>query len=66
MKTIKNQEGRDARINELHAQAARLWPKIEGIIDELQMLGPHSADGDNAVINVREWLGVLSKRGVRK
>jgi hypothetical protein len=52
----------DARIRELHAEAREMWPKLERIIDELKHLGPHSLDGNNALLNVREWLSQLSRR----
>lgn len=56
------QESRDLRIRALHREAGALWPRIEKIIDELKGLGPDSADGDNALVNVRQWLRDLSKR----
>jgi len=56
------QEDRDQRINELHQKAMNMWPKLENLIDELKCLGPHSFDGDNALLNTREWLEQLSKR----
>lgn len=56
------QAERDRRINELHQKASSMWPKIESIIDELKLLGPHSLDMDNALLNTREWLEQLSKR----
>lgn len=63
-KKIENmsQDDRDQRINELHRQAMAAWPKIEQIIDELKVLGPHSFDAENALLNTREWLDQLSKR----
>lgn len=57
-----SQDERDQRINELHRKAMSLWPKIENLIDELKLIGPHSFDGDNALLNTREWLDQLSKR----
>jgi hypothetical protein len=62
MAAIKTQEDRDNRIRALHEQASKHWPKLESIIDELKALGPHSADGDNAIANVRDWLKQLSRR----
>lgn len=62
MKTPKTQQPRDDRIREIHADAGQLWPKIEAMIDELKMLGPHSLDGDNALMNLRYWLRDLSQR----
>lgn len=62
MKKPKNQDEIDARINKLHREAMSMWPKIEKIIDELKMLGEHSLDRDNALLNTREWLDQLSKR----
>jgi hypothetical protein len=56
------QEQRDERIRELHDQVRCLWPQIESIIDELKVLGHHTLDGNNALLNVREWLEQLSKR----
>ena len=53
---------KDERIRELHQEAGKHWPMIEAIIDELKSLGPHSLDGDNALLNVRDWLYQLSKR----
>ena len=58
----KTQDEKDHRINELHAEAHRMWPKIEKLIDELKGLGPHSLDRWNALLNTREWLDGLSKR----
>lgn len=55
-------EEKDSRIRGLHVQALGLWPTMEGIIDDLKALGPHSKDGDNALANTREWLDQLSKR----
>jgi hypothetical protein len=60
--TPTTQAERDRRINELHAEALTLWRRIEGIIDELKRLGPHSTDKDNALLNVREWLRMLARR----
>lgn len=62
--TIKKskQDKVDERIRDLHLQAIEIWPRIEAIIDELKSLGPHSIDGENALINTREWLRQLSKR----
>lgn len=57
-----SQDERDQRINELHRQSMAMWPEIEQIIDELKMLGPHSFDAENALLNTREWLDQLSKR----
>lgn len=62
MKVYKTQEARDQRIRELHEKAGDMWPKLEGIIDELKGLGPHSHDRDNTLLNVREWLKQLSQR----
>ncbi len=58
----KAQKERDTRICELHYEAQKMWPKLEQIIDELKSLGPHSLDGDNALLNTREWLEQLSRR----
>ncbi len=57
-----HQNQKDQRIRDLHQQAGKHWPALESIIDELKELGPHSLDGDNALANVREWLGQLAKR----
>lgn len=57
-----SQDERDQRINELHSKAMSMWPKIESLIDELKCLGPHSFDGENALLNTREWLDQLSRR----
>jgi hypothetical protein len=57
-----SQGERDERIRELHTEAFSMWPKLEELIDELKMLGSHSLDGDNALLNTREWLAQLSKR----
>jgi len=46
----------------LHHKALGIWPKVEKIIDELKYLGGHSFDGNNALLNTREWLDQLSKR----
>lgn len=56
------QAEKDAKIRELQQQASGLWPTVEGLIDDLKRLGPHSMDGDNALANTREWLKQLSKR----
>lgn len=61
-KKCNTQDERDQRINELHEKALAMWPKIEKIIDELGSLGSHSTDGNNAIMNTREWLEQLSKR----
>ena len=53
---------RDERIRELHSRACGLFPQLESIIDELKILGPHSIDGDNARMNVGDWLKMLAKR----
>lgn len=58
----KTQAEKDKRIQKLDDDARNLWPKIEKIIDELKGLGPHSLDGDNTLMNVREWLQQLSRR----
>lgn len=58
----KTQDARDARIRLLHDKAAKHWPELEAIIDELKMLGPHSFDGDNGLANVRQWLAQLVRR----
>lgn len=52
----------DKRIQELHAKAKSHWPELEKIIDELKRCGPHSLDGNNALLNVRQWLRDLSVR----
>lgn len=56
------QADKDSQIRELQQRASGLWPTMEGIIDDLKALGPHSKDGDNALANTREWLEQLSKR----
>lgn len=62
MKQLKTQEERDQRICDLHRKAMAMWPEIEKIIDELKLLGPHSLDRDNALLNTRDWLDQLSRR----
>lgn len=62
MKEQVTQEQADTRIRELHDQAIKMRSQIESIIDELKSLGPHSLDGENALLNTQEWLGQLSKR----
>ncbi len=52
----------DKRIDELHAEARKLWPQLERIIDELKCCGPHSLNRDNALKNVRQWLLSLAAR----
>ncbi len=52
--SIKSQDQKDSRINELHAEAQMMWPKLEKLIDELKKLGPHSLDGTNALSNTRQ------------
>lgn len=56
------QEQKDDRIRELHGDALKLWPKIEKIIDELKLLGPHSLDSNNALLNTEDWLQQLAGR----
>lgn len=56
------QEQKDERIRELHSDALKLWPQIEKIIDELKLLGPHSLDSNNALLNSAEWLEQLADR----
>ncbi len=58
----KTQTEKDKRIQKLDDEARSMWPKIEKIIDELKDLGPHSLDGENTLMNVREWLQQLSRR----
>lgn len=58
----KTQAEKDKRIQKLDDDARNMWPKIEKIIDELKNLGPHSLDGENTLMNVREWLQQLSRR----
>lgn len=60
--TNKSVRTTDVHIDELHAEARQLWPRLESIIDELKGLGPHSRDGNNALLNIREWLAQLSNR----
>jgi hypothetical protein len=57
-----SQKDKDQTIRERHQQASVLWLKIEATIDDLKALGPHSLDGDNALMNVQERLNQLSKR----
>jgi len=57
-----SQDERDQRIRELHREVLSIWPELENIIDELKFLGHHSLDGNNALLNTREWLEQLSKR----
>jgi hypothetical protein len=57
-----DQTAKDLRINELHEEALSMWSKVENIIDELKLIGPHSRDGNNALLNTRDWLEQLSKR----
>ncbi|WP_371436312.1 hypothetical protein [Polaromonas sp.] len=59
----KNPTGQDdKRIDELHAEATKLWPKLEKLIDEMKKLGPHSLNGNNALDNTRNRLRDLSQR----
>lgn len=61
--TIKQRQNRvDLRIVQLHAIARSECRKIEQLIDELKVLGPHSLDRDNALANIREHLAQLSRR----
>jgi hypothetical protein len=46
----------------LHAKALKCFGELKEIIDQLKNLGPHELDGDNALLNVREWLESLSRR----
>lgn len=61
MKELTQQQ-KDDRIRELHGHALKLWPKIEKIIDELKLLGPHSLDSNNALLNTGDWLQQLAGR----
>lgn len=56
------QQQRDARIQALHAEAGKMWTKLEKIIDELKKLGPHSLDRANAILNTEQHLKDLSER----
>lgn len=60
--TTQEQDRKDRRINDLHAEAQKMWPKLEKLIDELKRLGPHSLDRGNALANTRQWLKDLSQR----
>jgi hypothetical protein len=60
--TPSQQAKNDARIEQLHAQAAKYWPQLEKIVDELKTCGRHSLNGDNALQNVRESLRDLAQR----
>lgn len=60
--TTSSQAKNDKRIEQLHAKAAKHWPELEQIIDELKMCGAHSLDGKNALSNIRQWLRDLSQR----
>lgn len=57
-----SQAEKDSKIRDLHQEASAMWPKIERIIDDLKVLGPHSLDGENALMNIRNWLDQISKR----
>jgi hypothetical protein len=46
----------------LHFKAIKCFGELKGIIDQLKNLGPHELDGDNALLNIREWLEALSRR----
>jgi hypothetical protein len=56
------QSKNDKRIEQLHVKAAKHWPELEKLIDELKSCGQHSVNGNNALDNVRQWLRELSKR----
>lgn len=56
------QDEKDERINHVHAELLKMFNDIEICIDELKSLGDHSLNGDNALLNTREWLQQLSKR----
>lgn len=57
-----NRAQNDRRIEVLHGKAKVFWPQLEAIIDELKELSPHSLDGNNTLMNIREWLAQLSRR----
>lgn len=59
---VKTQQQTDRRIDTLQSEAAKLRSKLEKIIDEMKARGPHSINGDNALMNTREWLKNLSQR----
>jgi hypothetical protein len=46
----------------LHAKARNHFRDLESIIDELKAAGPCKLDGNNALLNVREWLSQLAGR----
>jgi hypothetical protein len=62
MTMSQHQATRDKRIDVLHAQAQKLWPQLEKIIDELKCSGPHSLNHNNALSNIRQTLKDLSQR----
>lgn len=73
MLTVKFAEPEDGKspgeqAAELHDDAGRLWGPIEGIIDGLKRARGQARSArdretaDNALENVREWLGQLSRR----
>jgi hypothetical protein len=46
----------------LHAKALKHFRELEKIIDDLKAAGPCKLDGNNALLNTRDWLRQLSGR----
>jgi hypothetical protein len=46
----------------LHAEALKHLRDLEAIIDALKAAGPCDLDGDNAILNVQDWLIQLAGR----
>lgn len=46
----------------LHAEALKHLRDLEAIIDRLKGTGPCDLDGDNAILNVWDWLIQLAGR----
>jgi len=63
---IRNQPTEGGRVmttqQKLHAKALKQFRDLEGIIDDLKAAGPCKLDGNNAILNVRDWLNQLAGR----
>lgn len=46
----------------LHAKALKRFRDLENIIDDLKAAGPCEQDGNNALLNTRDWLRQLAGR----
>lgn len=46
----------------LHAKALKHFRDLENLIDALKQAGPCELDGNNALLNTRQWLRQLAGR----